>query len=104
MESNVAVNITLPIEIIKYLDTEAKRTYLSRATVAKQLLLQKIDEVKVTNARRNGYSIRKISETYNINYTKVLEILRDTQIDAEDKEVDEYVEETMNQLSAKKIC
>ncbi len=98
MEANIAVNITLPVEIVKYLDTEAKRTYLSRATVAKQLLLQKIDEVKVTNARRNGYSIRKISEMYHIEYTKVLEVLRDTQIDAEDKESDEYVEETMKLL------
>lgn len=57
-----------------------------------------IDELKVVNARRNGYSIRKISEMYEIPYSKVLEILHITQIDAEDKEADAYVEKTMNSL------
>ena len=98
MGVNLAVNITVPIEIVKYLDIEAKRTYLSRATIAKQLLLQKIDELKVVNARRNGYSIRKISEIYNISYARVLEILKDMPADVEDKENDEYIEQTMNSL------
>lgn len=98
MGANLAVNITVPMEIVKYLDTEAKRTYLSRATIAKQLLLQKIDEIKVVNAQRNGYSIRKIAEMYNISYSRVLEILKNMPVDAEDKENDEYIEQTMNSL------
>lgn len=80
----------------------AKKTYLSTATVAKQFLLQYIDELKVVNARRHGYSIRKISEMYNIAYSKVLEILHMTQVDIEDKEVDAYVEETMKTLAKRK--
>lgn len=102
MNENIAVNITLPKETIEYLDAEARKTYLSRATVAKQLLLQHIDELKVVNARRHGFSIRKISEMYNIAYSKVLEILHMTQVDAEDKETDAYVEETMGMLAKQK--
>lgn len=102
MNENVAVNITIPKDVIEYLDIEAKKTYLSRATVARQLLLQHIDELKVMNARRHGYSIRKISEMYNIAYSKVLAILHITQVDAEDKEADSYVEETMMVLAKKK--
>ena len=60
MNENIAVNITIPREVVEYLDIEAKKTYLSRATIARQLLLQHIDELKVINARRQGYSIRKI--------------------------------------------
>lgn len=101
MNENIAVNITLPKEVVEYLDTEAKKTYLSRATVAKQLLLQHIDELKVTNARKMGYSIRKISEIYNIAYSKVLEILHATQIDADDRESDEYVNNTRDIISKK---
>ncbi len=102
MNENIAVNVTLPKEIIDYLDAEAKKTYLSRATVAKQLLLQHIDELRVMNARRNGYTIRKISEMYEIPYLKVLDILHATQVDAEDKETDDYVEETLKKLINKK--
>ena len=102
MNENIAVNVTLPKEVVDYLDSEAKKTYLSRATVARQFLLQKIDELKVTNARRNGYSIRKISEMYSIQYSKVLEILHATQVDAEDKEPDIYVTESMNTLAKRK--
>ncbi len=58
----------------------------------------KTDEMKVVNARRNGYSIRKISEMYDIGYSRVLEILKDMPADAEDKENDEYIEQTMNSL------
>ncbi|MFH1247415.1 MAG: hypothetical protein V1644_03470 [Candidatus Micrarchaeota archaeon] len=61
-------------------------------------MTKRIDEIKVVNARRNGYSIRKISEMYDINYSRVLEILKDIQVDAEDKENDEYIEETMKKL------
>lgn len=61
-----------------------------------------IDELKVINARRQGYSIRKISEMYGIPYSKVLEVLHVTQVDAEDKEADAYVEETMKALAKKK--
>jgi len=98
MNENIAVNITVPKEAVEYLDIEAKKTYLSRATVARQLLLQHIDEVKVINARRHGYSIRKISEMYGIAYSKVLEILHVTQVDSENKEADAYVNETMKKL------
>lgn len=98
MNENIAVNITLSREAVAYLDIEARRTYLSRATVARQMLLQHIDELKVVNARRKGYSIRKISEVYKINYSKVLEILHTTQVDAEAKDADAYIGETMKAL------
>lgn len=98
MAGNIAVNITLPQEVVTYLDFEAKKTYLNRATVARQLLLQKVDEIKVINARRNGYSIRRISEIYFIPYLKILEILHTTQVDVEDKEDLEYIEQTMKKL------
>lgn len=101
MNESVAVNITIPKEVVDYLDSEAKKTYLSRATVAKQLLLQHIDELKVMNARKTGHSIRKISEMYDISYSRVLEILHITQVDAEDKEADAYVEETMKIVKTK---
>ena len=102
MNENIAVNITLPKEVIDYLDSEAKKIYLSRATVARQLLLQHIDELKVMNARKMGYSIRKISEMHGIAYSRVLEILHATQVDAEDKEADAYIEETMSKLVKRK--
>lgn len=102
MVRNVALNITLPLEAVKYLDVEAGKAYLSRATVARQFLLQKIDEAKVVLARKRGYSIRKVSEMYGIEYPRVLEILHATQVDAEDNEADAYVEETMKALAKKK--
>ncbi|MBI5159141.1 hypothetical protein HY992_03405 [Candidatus Micrarchaeota archaeon] len=102
MNENIAVNITVPKKVVDYLDVEAKKTYLSRATVARQMLLQHIDELKVISARRQGCSIRKISETCGIAYSKVLEILHVTQVDAEDKEADAYVDETMKSLAKKK--
>lgn len=102
MNENIAVNITVPKDVVEYLDMEAKKAYLSRATVARQLLLQHIDELKVMNARKQGYSIRKISEMYKIAYSKVLEILHTTQVDAEDKEADIYIEETMKALAKKR--
>ncbi|HIH22160.1 TPA: DUF1402 family protein [Candidatus Micrarchaeota archaeon] len=101
MSESIVVNITLSKEAVTYLDNEAKKTYLSRATVAKQLLLQHIDELKVINARRLGYSIRKISEMYGIDYAKIIGILHTTQVDAGDKEADAYVEGTMKKLSEK---
>ncbi|MBI5227198.1 ribbon-helix-helix protein, CopG family [Candidatus Micrarchaeota archaeon] len=102
MNENIAVNITLPKEVIEYLDVEARKTYLSRATVARQLLLQHIDEIRVITARKNNYSIRKISQMYEIAYPKVLEILHMSQVDSQDKEADQYVEETMKMLAKKK--
>ena len=102
MNENIAVNITLPKEVIEYLDGEAKKAYLSRATVARQLLLQHIDELKIMNARRKGYSIRRISEMYGIDYSRVLDILHMTQVDAEDKDADAYVEETMKALAKRR--
>ncbi len=102
MGENIAVNVTLPKEAIEYIDEEAEKNYLSRATLARQLLLQKIDEIKVVQARRNGYSIRKIAEMYTIPYTKVLEILHLTQVDAEEKEADEYVAHTMKVITKSK--
>lgn len=56
----------------------------------------------VINARRHGLSIRKIAEMLGITYTKVLDILHITQIDAEDREADAYVEETMQMLNTRK--
>jgi hypothetical protein len=99
MVENVAVNITLPKETIEYLDNEAKKSYLSRATVARQLLLQHIDEIKIIQARRQGYTIRKISEMYDIAYPKVLEILHITKVDEEEKENDVHIGQTMQKLS-----
>lgn len=102
MNESIAVNVTLPKEAVNYLDLEAKKVYLSRATVARQLLLQHIDELRVINARRTGHSIRKISEMYGIDYHKVLGILHITQVDAEDTEADAYVELTMKNLPKRK--
>jgi hypothetical protein len=99
MNENIAVNITIPKEAVDYLDAEARRTYLSRATVAKQLLLKHIDELRVISARKAGCSIRKIVETYNVDYQKVLEILHMTKVDADDRDADQYVEETMRELT-----
>lgn len=62
------------------------------------LIKNQMTKIKVTNARRNSYSIKKISEIYKISYSRVLDILKDTQVDAEDKEIDEYIEQTMKTL------
>ena len=61
-------------------------------------MIQNLNELRVVNARRSGYSIRKITEMHGITYSKVLEILKETQVDAEDKETDEYVEQTMKAI------
>lgn len=81
MEKMVTLNLTLPKRIIDYLDQEAQAHYLSRATVARQHLIEEVYEKVVTESRLRGLSIRRISETTGIPYLKVLQILAKTQID-----------------------
>ena len=62
----------------------------------------KTNELKILDARKKGYSIRRISEMYGIDYSRVLDILHMTQVDAEDKDADAYVEETMKVLAKRR--
>ena len=45
--------------------------------------MEEVAEKMVLEARRKGYSIRKVVESTGISYTKVLGILAKTQIDEE---------------------
>ncbi len=85
MSEMVNVNISLPRKIVEYVDREAEENYLSRASVARQYLMQKLEEKIVVEKRRKGYSIRKIVETTGIPYLKVLKILGETQVDDEEE-------------------
>ncbi len=80
---NVNVNISLPKKIVEYLDKEAGEHYLARAAVARQYLMEEVAEKMVLEARRKGYSMRKVAESTGITYTKVLGILAKTQVDEE---------------------
>ncbi|HIH20227.1 TPA: hypothetical protein HA244_03080 [Candidatus Micrarchaeota archaeon] len=81
MVDMVTLNITLPKKIVAYLDRQAEEHYLTRATVARQYLIEEVYEKTVLQARKAGLSIRKISETTGIPYAKVLKILGKTQFD-----------------------
>lgn len=79
----VNVNIALPKKIVEYVDREAEEHYLSRASVARRYLLEKLEEKMVVETRLKGYSIRKVAEITGIPYAKVLRILGETQADEE---------------------
>ena len=90
---NVVVNVILPKEVVHYLDEKADDQYTTRATVAKQFLLEHVEEKKVTELRRKGFSIRKIAEVTGIRYDKILEIIRITRIDEDvDEELEAYMD------------
>lgn len=84
MANMVNVNISLPKKILEYVDREAEERYSSRASVAREYLVQKIEEKRIVEMRQRGYSIRKTSELTGIPYGKVLKVLGETQVD--DKE------------------
>jgi metal-responsive CopG/Arc/MetJ family transcriptional regulator len=77
----ISINITLPKKIVDYVDREAEDKYLSRASVARQYLMEKLEEKIVSETRLKGYSIRKTSEITGIPYLKTLKILAKTQVD-----------------------
>ena len=73
------------------------------ATVAKQFLMEHVEEQKVTEARKKGFSIRKVAEITGVRYDKVLEILRRTGIDEEtDDELDQYMDNVAKSIKKKK--
>lgn len=90
---NMLVNVTLPAEFVSYLDEKATDNYTSRATVAKQYLIEHIEEKKVIELRRKGFSIRKIADVTDIRYDKVLAILHTTRADEDmDEELETYMD------------
>ncbi len=78
-----SVNVSLPKKAVEYLDRQAEENYTSRAGIARQYLMEKLEEKAVVEARTKGYSIRKASEMTGVPYARVLKILGQTQIDEE---------------------
>lgn len=100
---NVLVNVTVPVEVAEYLDEKAEELYITRATIARKFLIEHIEEVKVTEAREKGFSIRKVADMTRVRYDKVLEILRRTGVDAkEEKELEDYMDKTVEKLKKRK--
>ncbi len=96
---NIVVNVTLSNEIVNYIDEKASRLYISRATVARQLIMEHIDEEKIIEARKRGFSIRKVAEITGIRYDKVLQIISRSGVDEEeDKELEEYMDKVQKEL------
>ena len=99
---NILVNVTLSQEMVNYLDEKADDQYTSRATVARQFLIEHIEEKKVTELRKKGFSYRKIAEMTGIRYDKILEIVRITRIDEDvDEELEEYMDNILKELIEK---
>ncbi len=82
------ISVTLPKNALEYIDKKARHEYNSRSAVARNHLLREIYTQMVLDARREGYSIRKISENTKIPYDIVLKILAETQVDAEEDDDD----------------
>ncbi len=96
---NVVVNVTLPSTVVEYMDEKARKLYISRATVARQLLMEQVEEEKVIEKRKEGFSIRKIVEITGIRYDKVLHIIGRTGIDEDfDEEVDAYMDNIVKEI------
>ena len=99
---NVLVNVTLPKEVVDYLDQKADDQYTSRATVARQFLIEHTEEKKVVELRKKGFSYRKIAEMTGIKYDKILEIVRITRVDEDiDEELEKYMDEVMKDIIKK---
>ena len=65
--------------------------------------MEHVEEQKVTEARKKGFSIRKVAEITGVRYDKVLEILRRTGIDEEtDDELDQYMDNVAKSIKKKK--
>lgn len=88
------VNVTLPKKALEFIDREARHRYVSRSAVVRAFVLEALDRKIVVDARRKGFSIRKIAEVYGVSYGRVLEILAETQVDEEspDDEEDQYAD------------
>ncbi len=100
---NVLVNVTLPQEVVNYLDQKADDQYTSRATVARQFLIEHIEEKRVTELRKKGFSYRKIADMTGIRYDKILEIVRITRIDEDiDEELEEYMDAVLKEIKKSK--
>lgn len=99
---NVSINVTLPNEVVDYIDEKAKNMYISRATVARQFLMEHIEEQKVVETRKKGFSIRKVAEITQVRYDRVLDILRRSGIEEEsDEELEAYMDEVQKKLRKK---
>ena len=100
---NLSINITLPANAVQYIDKKAEQTYISRATVARQFLLEHIEEQKVIESRQKGFSIKKIANITQIKYEKVLEILKKSGLEEElDTDLEEYMDQVQQKLTNKK--
>lgn len=100
---NLSINVTLPNTAVQYIDEKAKQAYISRATVARQLLLEHIEEQKVIESRQRGFSIRKIADITQIRYEKVLEILRKSGLEEEsDAELEQYMDQVQQKMMKKR--
>ena len=99
---NILVNVTLPQEVVHYLDEKAGDQYTSRATVARQFLIEHIEEKKVIELRKKGFSYRKIADATGIRYNKILEIVRITRIDEDvDEELEGYMDNVLKEIIKK---
>lgn len=92
------ISVTLPKNALEYIDRTARQEYLSRSAVARNHLLHEIYTRMVLEARREGYSIRKISENTKIPYDVVLRILGETQVDGEEDDDDTEQLETLKKI------
>ncbi len=79
--ASINVNISLPKKVVEYIDKEAEEQYLPRAAVARKYLMEEVAEKMVLEARKKGYSIRKVAESTGVSYSKALAILGRTQVD-----------------------
>ena len=95
------LNVTLPKKALEYIDRKAKSQYSSRSAVARAYLLEELNRKMVCEARRQGYSIRKISENMEIPYENVIRILGETQVDEEEEYDGEEQEKTMQEEKSK---
>ena len=85
------------------MDEKARRLYISRATVARQLLMEQVEEEKVLEKRKEGFSFRKIVEITGIRYDRVLQIISKSGIDEDiDEEVDKYMDDVLKEIVSNK--
>ncbi len=83
------VNVTIPKKAMEYLDLQARKQYASLSSVARAYLLRAVHREIVVKMRREGYSIRMISERTEIPYVQVMDVLADTQVDEESENDDQ---------------
>ncbi|HLC69300.1 MAG TPA: hypothetical protein VJH24_05665 [Candidatus Bilamarchaeaceae archaeon] len=100
---NIVVNVTLPAEVVNYIDEKAQKLYISRSTVARQLVMEHVEEEKVVHLRKKGFSIRKIAELTSIRYDRVLRIIGQTGVDEEeDAELEQYMDDVQRSVTKKR--